>query len=135
MSRGLYFFLFLRKLYILFSTPFLIFWNSINLTYVSQLGNKDLVSDYVFTSLRESHADPDMGFLLTLNYFVPCGVIENRFTKIKFKYFSVNCDNSSCPGWWSLFFYMNHPIMVWLFEKIFELVYLFHIVLKSLISY
>ena len=33
-------------------------------------------------------------------------------------------------------FYMHHPIKAWLFEKIiFELVYLFHIVLKSLVSY
>ena len=34
------------------------------------------------------------------------------------------------------YFYMHHPIKAWLFEKIiFELVYLFHIVLKSLLSY
>ena len=34
------------------------------------------------------------------------------------------------------YFYMHHPIKAWLFENmIFELVYLFHIVLKSLISY
>ena len=79
------------------------FWNSINLAYVSQLGNKDLVSDYIFTSQRESHSLPDMGFLLTLNYFVPFRVIENRFTKINFKYFNGNCDNSSYPGWWILF--------------------------------
>ena len=52
----------------LFSISFLIFWNSINLTYVSQLGNKDLVSDNIFNSQRESHFLPDMGFLLTLNY-------------------------------------------------------------------
>ena len=32
-------------------------------------------------------------------------------------------------------FYMHHPIKFCLFEKIFELVYLFHIALKSLISY
>ena len=33
-------------------------------------------------------------------------------------------------------FYMRCPIKTWLFEKIiFELVYLFHIVLKSLVSY
>ena len=33
-------------------------------------------------------------------------------------------------------FYMHYPIKAWLFEKIiFELVYLFHIVLKSLLSY
>ena len=32
------------------------------------------------------------------------------------------------------YFYMHHLIKVWLFEKIFELVYLFHIALKSLLS-
>ena len=36
--------------------------------WVSQFGNKDLVSDYIFTSQRESHSIPDMVFLLTLNY-------------------------------------------------------------------
>ena len=46
-----------------------------------------------------------MGFLLTFNNFVPFGVIENRFTKINFKYFNGNCDYSSCPGWWILFLY------------------------------
>ena len=105
MSRRLYFFLFQRKLYILFSISFLIFWNSINLAYVSQLGNKDLVSHYIFTFQRESLSVPDMGFLLTLNYFVPFGVIDNRFTKVNFKYFNGNCDNFSCPGWWILFLY------------------------------
>ena len=35
-----------------------------------------------------------------------------------------------------LYFYIHHPTKAWLFEKIvFELVYLFHIVLKSLASY
>ena len=34
------------------------------------------------------------------------------------------------------YFYIHHPIKAWLFEKIiFELVYLFLIVLKSLVSY
>ena len=94
-----------RKLYILFSISFLIFWNSINLAYVSQLGNEDLGSDYIFTSQKECHSVPDMGFLLTFNYFVPFGVIENRFTKINFKYFNGNCDYFSCPGWWILFLY------------------------------
>ena len=32
--------------------------------------------------------------------------------------------------------YMHYPIKAWLFEKIvFELVFLFHVVLKSLVSY
>ena len=34
------------------------------------------------------------------------------------------------------YFYMHHPVKAWLFEKIiFELVYLSHVVLKSLVSY
>ena len=74
---------------------------------VSQLGNQDLVSDYIFTCHRESHSLPDMFFLLTFNYFVPFGVIENRFTIINFKYFNENCDYSSCPGWWILFLYAS----------------------------
>ena len=36
--------------------------------WVSQLGNRDLVSGYIFTPQRESHSIPDMFFLLTLNY-------------------------------------------------------------------
>ena len=65
---------------------------------VSQLRNEDLVSDYIFTSQKESHSVPDMCFLLTFNYFVPFGVIKNRYAKINFKYFNGNCDCSSCPG-------------------------------------
>ena len=75
------------------------------MVYVSQLGNEDLVSDYTFTSQRESPSLPDMNFLLTFNYFVPFGVIENICTKINFKYFNGNYDYSSCPGWWILFLY------------------------------
>ena len=105
LSRRLYFFLFQRKLFILFSISILIFWNSINLANVSQLGNKHLVSDYIVTSQRESHSLPDMAFLLTFNYFVPFGVIKKRFIKINFNYFNRNCDYSSCPGWWIIFLY------------------------------
>ena len=36
----------------------------------------------------------------------------------------------------AFYFYIDYPIKAWIFEKIiFELVYLFHIVLKSLVSY
>ena len=60
----------------------------------------------IFLSLKESLAFiPDMGFLLTFNYFVSFEVIENRFTKINFKYFNVNCNYSSCPCWLILFLY------------------------------
>ena len=34
------------------------------------------------------------------------------------------------------YFYMHYPIKAWFFEKItFELIYLFNIILKSLVSY
>ena len=53
----------------------------------------------IFLLLKESLTlIRDMVFLLTFNYFVPFGVIENRFTKINFKYFNGNCDYSSCLG-------------------------------------
>ena len=72
----------------LLSISFLIFWNSINLAYLLQLGNKDLVSDHIFTSQRESHSVLVVGISMVFNYFVPFGVIENRFTKINFKFFN-----------------------------------------------
>ena len=37
-------------------------------------------------------------FCYTLTYFIPFAVIEDRVTKINFKYFNGNCDYSSCPG-------------------------------------
>ena len=104
-SRRLYFFLFQKKLYILFSISFLIFWNSINLAYVSRPGNEDLVCDYIFTSQKDSYSVPGMGFMLTFNYFVSFEVMENSFTKMNFKYFNGNCDHSSWPRWWVLFLY------------------------------
>ena len=123
MSRRLYFFLFQRKFYILFSISCLIFCNSINLAFVSQLRNEDLVSDYIFISQRESQSVPDMGLsridlpkltssILMKTVTIPVVLIDE------------------------FYFYIHHPIKLWLFEKIiFELVYLFHIVLKSLASY
>ena len=39
------------------------------------------------------------------DYFVPFGIIKNRFTKIKFKYFNGNCNYSSWSGWWILYLY------------------------------
>ena len=113
----------------------MIFGKIINLAYVSEFGNNDLVSDYIFTSQKESHSVPYMGFLLTFNYFIPFGVIENRFTKltsiILMKIVTVPAVLVD-----EFYFYMYHSIKAWLFEKIlFEIVYLLQIVLKSLVSY
>ena len=57
--------------YSFFNFPWMIFWNGINLAYVSQLGNEYLVSDYIFTSQRESHFVPDMVFFANLQLFCP----------------------------------------------------------------
>ena len=123
MSRRLYFFLFQRKFYILFSISCLIFCNSINLAFVSQLRNEDLVSDYIFISQRESQSVPDMG-LSRINLPKLTSNILMKIVTIPV----VLIDE--------FYFYIHHPIKLWLFEKIiFELVYLFHIVLKSLASY
>ena len=43
--------------------------------------------------------------MLTMIILSLFGVIENRVTKIKFKYFNGNCDYYSWPGWWILFLY------------------------------
>ena len=89
-----------------------------------------------FLPLKESLTlfQTDMGFLLTFSYFVPFGVSRIDLTKLtssilmEIVTIPVALVNEFC-------FYMHHTIKVWLFEKIFELVYLFHVVLKSLISY
>ena len=44
---------------------------SINLVHVSQFGNNDLVSHYVFTSQKASHSVPYMGFFGNLQLLYP----------------------------------------------------------------
>ena len=134
MSRRFHFFLFQGKLYILFSISFLIFSNSINLAYVSQLGKKDLVSDHILP-LKES-----LTLFQTWVFCWPSTILSHlelsrihlpKLTSsilMKIVTISVALVDESC-------FYMHHPVKVRLFEKIFELDYLFQIVLKSLITY
>ena len=58
----------------------------------------------IFLPLKEGLTlVPGIGFLLNFNYFVPFGVIENRFNKINFKHYNGNCDYSSYPDWWIIF--------------------------------
>ena len=83
---------------IVYSISFLIFWKIINLTYVSQLGDEDSVTDYIFTSQRESHSVPDMDFLLYLQLFCPIWSYREQIYQNNFKCFNGNCDYSSCPG-------------------------------------
>ena len=48
--------------YSFFNFFFDIFWDSMNLAYVSQLGVEDLVYDYLFTFQREPHSASDIDF-------------------------------------------------------------------------
>ena len=47
------------------------------------------------------------------DYFVPFGVIKNRFTKTKFKSFNGNCDYSCWPGWWILYALPHKGLAFW----------------------
>ena len=79
------------------------------MVYVSQLGNEDLVSAHISTSQRESHSVPDMGFLLTFNYFVAFEIIENNFPKLTS---SILMEVVTIPVILvdDLYFYMHHLI-------------------------
>ena len=108
-----------------FSISFFMFWNSINLAYVSQLGVEYLIFDYLFTSQRESHSVPDMDSfalpLLILSHLelsrIDLAKLISSILKKIVTFFVVLVDG--------FYFYMHHPIKAWVFEKItFELVYL-----------
>ena len=114
-SRRLYFFLF-RKYYIHIS--FLIFWNSMNLAYVSKFRDKDFVSDYVFTSQKEPHCVPDMDFLaipsFILSHLKLCRTDLPKLTSsILMKIVTIPVILVD-----EVYFYMHHSIKTWLFEKI-----------------
>ena len=47
-----------------------IFWHSINLAYVSQLGEEDLVQDYLFDPQSKSHSVPDMDFFCAISSLI-----------------------------------------------------------------
>ena len=74
---------------------------------VSKLGEEGLVVyDYRFMSQREPHFVLDRDFFCyTIAYFVLFWVIENRVTKINFKYINGNFDYSRCLDWSILFLY------------------------------
>ena len=107
------------------------------MAYVSKLGEEGVVVyNYLFTSQRESHSVPDRDFFATLllisSHFELSRIELPKLTS------SILMEIVTIPVVLvdEFYFYMHHPIKAWLFEKIiFELVYLFHIVLKSLVSY
>ena len=100
-----------------FSISFLIFWNSIHLTHVSQLGNEDLVDDYIFTSQRESHSLPDMDFCYTFNFLSHKDLLRIDLPKLTSSIL-MEIVTISVVLVDEFYFYMHHPIKAWIFEKL-----------------
>ena len=130
MSGRLYFFLFQRRLYVLFSLSFLIYFGlNTNFAYVSKLGEDGLVVyDYLFTSQRESHSLPDRDFfatlLLILSHFelsrieLPTLTSSILMEIVTYAILVVLVDQ--------FYFYMNQLIMLGFLKKLsFELVYFY----------
>ena len=95
-----------------------------NLGYVSQLGEEDLVYNYLFTSQRKSHSVPDMVFFALLSlilFHLELSRIE--LPKLTSRILMEIVTNPVVLV--DLFyFYMHQPIKAWLFENIiFELDY------------
>ena len=80
------------------------------MAHVSQIGNENLVSDYIFPSQGESHSVPDMGFMLAFTHFVIFGVIENRFTKIISSSILMEIVTIPVVLVDELYFHMHYPI-------------------------
>ena len=108
---GICFFLFQRKLYILFSIPFLIYFGIVKIWPMYHNLEKRISFTIIFLPLKEGLTLFQIRIFFqvsyTFTYFVPFGVIKNRVIKINFKYFNGNYDYSSCPGSSILFLYAS----------------------------
>ena len=117
MSGRLYFFLFQRRFYILFSISFLIYFGlNTNLVYVSKLGEEGLIAyDY----LKESHTLFQIGIFFTtlllisshfelLRVELPKLTLSILMEIVTILVFLVD----------QFYFYMHQPIKSWRFEKI-----------------
>ena len=111
-----------KIVYSFFNFLFDIFWNSINLAYVSRLGEEDLVYNYFFASQRESHSVPDMDFFAILSLILShldLSRIElpKLTSSILTKIMTIVLIDQ-------FYFYIHQPIKSWLYKKvIFELDY------------
>ena len=109
--------------YSFFSILFGIFWESIDLAYVSKLVEEGLVYHYLFTSQEETHSVPDMDFFaihsLILSHLELSRIELPKLTS------SILMGIVTIPVGLIDQFYcnMNQPMKAWLFEKTFELVY------------
>ena len=137
MSGRLSFFRLQRKFFVLFPISFLIYFGlNTDLVYLSKFGEEGLVvTDYPFTSQRESHSVPDRDFfatiLLILSYFELSRIEFPKLTSYiltEIVTILVVLVDQFC-------FYMHQPIKPWPFEKVIlwpSLSLHFHMVLESL---
>ena len=113
-SRRFHFFLFHKKLYILFSISILIFWNSINLAYVSQLGNELII---FYLSKRVSICSRYVFFaiflLIILSHFELLRIVLPKWTSS----FLMEMVTNPPVLVDEFYLYMHNPIKVWFFEK------------------
>ena len=99
-SGSLYFFLFQRKLYILFSISFLIYIGKVQIWPMYHSLEKMIWFTIIFLPLKQSLTL----FQIWIFFAIPSLILshldlaENRVTKINFKHFNGNCDYSSCSG-------------------------------------
>ena len=116
--EGFIFFCSRRNFIFFFQFPFDIFWNSINLAYVSQLREEDLISNYLFNFQRESHSVSDMYFFATLSIILSRLELSREYLTMltssnlmEIVTFPVVLVDQFC-------FYMHQSTKAWLFEKI-----------------
>ena len=89
-----------------------------------------------FVIIFSPNSVPDMGFLLIFNILSHLELSRIHLPKLTSSSILMEIVTIAVVLVDEFYFYMHHPIKAWLFEKIiFELVYFFHIVLKSLVSY
>ena len=120
MSGRLSFFLLQRKFFVLFSISFLIYFGlNTDLVCLSKFGEEALVvTDYLFTSQRESHCVPDRDSFATLL------LISSHFelSRIEFpkltSYILTEIVTILVVLVDQFCFYMHQPIKPWPFEKV-----------------
>ena len=113
-----------KIVYSLLNLIFDLFWNSINMVYVSQLSKEELVCNYLFTSRNESHSVLDMDISaihsLILSHLEISRIKLPKLTSVILTEIVTN----PVVLVEQFHFYIHQPIKVWLFEKIiFELDY------------
>ena len=112
---------------------FLVYFGIVQVWPMYQSLDKKVWFTIIFLHLKESLILLQIWiFYYTFTYFVPFGVIENRVTKVKSKYFS-DCDHFICSD--QFYFYMHQHIRLDFLKSFYLRFMHIYIVLKWLVSY